>query len=547
MSNSIRPDKDDELIADLDADVERELAKATGDDSVEQLMEQAATPPMESTGASELSAGGDAPAPRADDTSKTDASEANSKRTSESGDVEFGLKRGRIARVQNDDVFVDLMGPDGKLQGVVPLKQFDRPPRIGSIMDFVLDRIDEAEGLVFLSREGAISVLAWDQLVRGTHVEARVVATNKGGLELEMAGSIRAFMPASQIDIRHVNELEPFVGQKLSAAVQEVDRRGKRVLLSRRRFLERQRAIKRETLLKELEVDQVREGTVTSVVPYGAFVDLGGIDGLIHISDMSYERVDKPQDVLAPDQHVTVKVLKIDQGGERIRLGLKQIEPDPWDGVTDRYKKGDQVSARIVRLADFGAFVELEAGIEALLPLSEMSWKRIGKPDHVGKVGDVLKLAILQIDPGKRRMSMSLKQVQGDPWQDAQEKYPKNALVEGTVVRTTEFGAFVEVETGLEGLAHISELADRHVKSCDEIVKVGQPYQFRVLDINLTERRLSLSIKAVAESIAEGRTATAPDSTQDHTARKATKRTRPLKGGMGQQGGMGLGLKDLKL
>ncbi|MAE62894.1 MAG: hypothetical protein CMJ18_01365 [Phycisphaeraceae bacterium] len=507
-----------EPVPDLDANLEQEIANALGDESIEDLIsgERKAAPAD--------GAAGDAP-------------------EQGEGHVEYELKRGRIASVQDEDVFVTLTGTDARLQGVVPLKQFDRPPRVGSIMDFVLDRIDEAEGLVHLSREGAISATAWTEMTRGTAVEARVVSTNKGGLELELAGRIRAFMPASQVDIRHVDDLESFVGQKLPATVQEIDRRSKRILLSRRQYLETQNRAKRELLMKELEPDQVRDGTVTSIVPYGAFVDLGGADGLVHISDMSYSRIENPSEVLRVGQNVSVKVLKIENEGERIRLGLKQVAPDPWESVAARYNVGDQISGRVVRTASFGAFIEVEPGIEALLPISEMSWKRIGKPDEVCRKDDVLKLSVLQVDPEKHRMSLSLKQVQDDPWRDASERYPAHSDVEGTVVRTTDFGAFVEIETGLEGLIHISQLADRRVNTVDEIVKVGDPTKCRVLEVNEKDRRMSLSIKAL----------TAPGQAEMEVERepppkhKGPKRTGPLQGGMGNQGGMGIGLKDLKL
>lgn len=517
-------------LPEVDAELQREIEAALGDQSMDALLadaERAMAPPPDDRpgGGSDDAEAGDEPRD-GDDT------------------VELELKRGRIARVDGDDVFIDLMGMDSKLQGVVPLKQFERSPRVGSIMDFVLERIDEAEGLVHLSREGAITVTAWDQLTRGTSVEARVVATNKGGLELEMAGGIRAFMPASQIDLQHVGELEPFIGERLSATVMEVNRRGKRVLLSRRRFLEKERARMREKLMRELEVDQVRDGTVTRVMDYGAFVDLGGADGLLHISDMSYGRVEKPEDLVHAGQQVSVKILKIEPEGPRIRLGLKQIAPDPWEGVDQRYAIGEQVGGRVVRLAPFGVFIEVEPGVEGLVPISELSWQRIANPAAVCKEGDVLKLSVLQVDAARKRMSLSLKQAQGDPWLDAGAKYATGMDVEGTVVRLMDFGAFIEIEKGLEGLVHISEMADRHVNRADEVVQVGDRKTFRVLGVNEAERKMSLSLKAMQKP-AEPTEPAAASSAQAR-ARSKRKPSNP-KGGMDKQGGMGIGLRDLKL
>ncbi|MEE9212456.1 MAG: S1 RNA-binding domain-containing protein, partial [Phycisphaeraceae bacterium] len=457
---------------ETDAQLEREIAEALGGQNVEQLMEQAA---------------------QVDD-SITHQAVADSH---EPKRFEHEIRRGRICAIQGDDVFVQLAGIDGKHQGVVPLGQFERQPRVGSIMDFVVERFDESEGLLILSREGAVSRATWEQLQRGAVVEARVTATNKGGLELELVGGIRAFMPASQIDLHHVDDLDQFIGQKLRGQVQEIDYRSKKIILSRRRHLEHERAAARRKLWAQLEVGQERQGIVSSVVDYGAFVDLGGVDGLAHVSDLSYSRVCKTSDVVRVGQHVKVKVLKIDAERQRVSLGLKQVEPDPWAGIENRIKVGDQVSARVTRTADFGAFVEIEPGVEGLLPVSEISWKRIHKPCEVVKPGDVLRMGVLSIDPAKRRIALSLKQAQGDPWIGAERKYAVNSLVQATVTGTSDFGAFVELEPGVEGLVHISELAPSRVNRVEDVVKIGDRKQFRVLMVDEEQRRVKLSLKAV--------------------------------------------------
>ena len=541
MSETTPKPPNTESVGNVDAEVDREIAAALGDQSIEQLMAAAETPEPPSRVGDEAKPAGDNADGAPDDKSTTGEAE-------DPEHVNLELKRGRISKVHGEDVFVDVAGIDGKLQGVVALRQFDRPPRVGSIMDFVLDRVDETEGLIHLSREGAVGAIAWDQMGKGTNVEARVTATNKGGLELELAGGIHGFMPASQVDIGHVDDLESFVGQKLTATIRELHRRSKRVVLSRRQYLEHQRERQREKLIKQLEVGQTCEGTVSRVVDFGAFIDLGGVDGMVHISDLSYSHVQNPADVVKPGEKVTVKVLKIDDGGKRIRLSLKQTTPDPWEAVAAKYHEGEEVTARIVRLADFGAFAEIEPGIDALLPVSEISWKRISKPSQVCHEGDMLKVKILHIDLERRRMSVSLKQAQGDPWSDAQSKYDRDTLVEATVVQTTDFGAFVEIETGLEGLVHISELADRHVQSVDEVLKVGDRKQFRVLSINPTDRKISLSLKAVDHPRTPPQERSAATARDDRSAKPKQKQHDPsLKGGMGKSGAMGTGLGDLKL
>jgi len=467
-------------------------------------------------------------------------------------EIHHEIRRGRISAIRGEDVFVEITG-EPKLQGVVPLPQFERTPRIGSIMDFVVDHVEEDQGLIYLSREGAISRATWDQLVKGTVVEARVTGTNKGGLELEMVGNIRAFMPASQIDLHHVGELEPFIGQKLEAVVQEIDRKGRKVLLSRRAHVEQMRKRNREKLLKELEVGQIREGTVSNVVDFGAFVDLGGIDGLVHVTDMAYEHVNKPSDVAKPGDKVKVKVLKLDLEKERIGLGMKQVEPDPWEQVEGAIKTGDTIEGKVVRTANFGAFVEVRPGVEALLPISEMSWKRVHKAEEVVSVGQTYRMAVLNIDPAKQRMTLSLKAAGEDPWIGAERKYAKDTQHEGKVVSVTDFGAFVELETGVEGLAHISELSEQRIGKVEDVLKVGDVKTFRIKDVDEENRKLSLSLKSPSAS-SGGRSSGGGKGEGDQAPSKlslpkSAKKAPPknLKSGLGSSGALGTGLGGLSL
>jgi len=482
--------------------------------------------------------------------------EGGGEQASGPGELHMEMRRGRITAIRGEDVFVQLMA-EQKYQGIVPLAQFERAPRIGSVMDFVVDHVKEDEGLIYLSREGAISRVAWEQLVPGTAVEARVVGTNKGGLELEMVGGIRAFMPLSQMDIAHVDDPQTFVGQKVSAVVREIDRKSKKVMLSRREYLERERARMKAELLQELRPGQLIQGKVANLVDFGAFIDLGGVDGLLHVTDMAWTHVDKPSDMLKKGQDVEVQVLKIDAKKERISLGLKQLQPDPWDLVQGTINPGDEVAGKVVRTAAFGAFVQVAEGVDALLPISELSWSRVANVESVVKTGDTIKVQVLDVDPKKKRMSVSLKAQQDDPWSapatgsgdDGGEgdspgggvKWEVNSWVDGKVTSTTDFGAFVELEEGVEGLVHISELSEARVNKVEDVLQVGVERKFRIKDVDTQKRKIGLSLRKPR-----------PERTdrveqRDNRGRIANKRKPPktLKSGLGEVGGLGLG--DLKL
>ena len=507
-------------------DLDAEVNAALGDQSVEQLMQQ--------------------------DEQKEQAQAAADE---EEEAVHHELRRGRISAIRGEDVFIDVTGETGKLQGVVPLVQFERAPRIGSIMDFVVDHIDETQGLMFLSREGVISRTTWDNLHKGSVVEARVTGHNKGGLELELVGRIRAFMPASQVDLHHIEDFEPFVGTKVEATVTEVDRKHKKVMLSRRAHIEHVRKASKDKLMQALEVGQVLDGKVSSVVDYGAFIDIGGVDGLCHVSDLSYQHVNKPADVVKVGDEVQCKVLKIDKEKGRIALGLKQVAPDPWDTATAGISAGSEVTGTVVRTASFGAFVSVGEGVEGLLPISEISWKRINRCEDVISVGQAIRLKVLSFEPKKKKMSLSLKQVAGDPWSDAVAKFAVDSWTTGKVVSVQEFGAFVELEEGVEGLAHISELGEGRVKLVTDVVNVGDEKNFRIKAIDTEKRKIALSLRKDSgpkgggggdRGGRDGRGGKEEVILFKTTAKKQSKDK--LKGGM-DLGGIGLGglkLDDLK-
>jgi small subunit ribosomal protein S1 len=340
---------------------------------------------------------------------------------------------------------------------------------------------------------------------------------------------MRGFMPAGQVDLYHVPDISIFLGQRVKAEVMQFDREGRNLVLSRRNILEREREEAKQKLLEELAEGQTRRGNVRTVMDYGAFVDLGGIDGLLHVSEMSFRRIKHPSEVVKQGDVVEVKILKIDKATGKLSLSLRQAMADPWANAGERYPVGSSVTGRVTKVESFGAFVEVEEGVEGLLPVSEMSWQRIRHPSDVVKVGDTIKLVVLSVDPVARRMSFSLKQAGPDPWSEVNDRYATDMIVPGKVTRTVDFGAFVELEPGLEGLVHISELATQRVRTPNDVVKIGQEVQVRILDIDKDNRRIALSIKGAQEAAAVRAAADAPAP----AATAQPKKKRPeLRGGL---------------
>jgi len=447
------------------------------------------------------------------------------------------LRRARVQQVSGDVVFVDL---GGKSPGMLPITEFDKGESVspGTVVEVFIERFDDRDGLFIVSKRKAQLESLWTSLQPGAVVEGRVTGMNKGGLEVDIQG-IRAFMPASQVDLVHVHDISMFLQQTIRAEVTEVNRGEQNVVLSRRKLLERERAAARDRLLAELAEGQIRQGTVRTLTPYGAFVDLGGVDGLLHVSDMSWSRVKDAGEVVQPGQQIEVKVLKIDREKERISLGLKQILANPWTGVAERYQPGQRVKGRVTRLAEFGAFVEVEPGLEGLIPLGEMSWgKRVRHPSDVVQEGHLVEVVVLHVDPEKHRLSLGMRQVQDNPWNGAALRYAPETIVTGKVTRLTEFGAFIEVEPGIEGLMHISQLADHHVKRVADVLRRGQEVRVRVLSIDPENQRLSLSLKGT--QVEEPQAAPETHLEKDKPP-KPKKRKRPLRGGLDHGSGVWLG------
>lgn len=452
-------------------------------------------------------------------------------KSSDAESVEPGAELvGTVTGVNDDDVFLQF---GVKTQGVMPRSHFGKkePVEVGRRVDCTVDKFDTSSGLLIVSRKGAAQRATWTNLVAGMMVEGRVTGVIKGGLEVDLKG-IRAFMPQSQVDIAMLKDISILLNQNVKCEVLEVDRRHKNVLISRRKVMEKEQAANREKLMGELAAGQLREGTVRSIMDFGAFVDLGGIDGLIHISDMSYGSVAKVSDVLKVGDKVKVMVLKIDTKRDRISLGLKQALPDPWANVPERYPVGTAMKVRAVRLADFGAFAELEAGVDGLIPISEMGWSRVRSASDVVHVGDMVDVVVIRVEMDKRRIALSMKQAQNDPWAGVLESFPAQSMVKGKVTRLADFGAFIEIAPGVEGLAHISELSEKRIKNCAEVVKPGQEVEARVLGVDKEQRRISLSLKPATTYTPESQDMAIASAQAAAAKPNKPARKKPLRGGL---------------
>lgn len=462
--------------------------------------------------------------------SSEDMAELTGSPPAERSDESPGATRvGKIVGIYEEDVFIDL---GGKTQAITSRSQFGKEEvlQVGRQVEVIIERYDEDSGCLLVSRDGVLREARWEALRNGAVVEGKVTGMNRGGLEVDLNG-IRAFMPASQVDVAHIKDISVFIGQKVRSVILEHSRKSRSVLLSRKKVQEKELAEQRETLMAELAVGQNRQGVVGNLTDFGAFVDLGGVDGLIHISDMSYGQVNAVSDVVKPGQSVEVKILKVDKQRGRISLGLKQIQPDPWDGVEQKYPLGSEVTARVLRLERFGAIVEVETGVEALIPMSEMSWSRVSRASDILEVGQMTTAQVIRVSGAERRLALSLKQVQADPWGDVLASFAKNTKHTGKVTKCETFGAFVQLVPGVEGLVHISELSSQRVKQCEDVVKPGDEVEVRVLDVDTDARRISLSIKAAVEGAvpASSGDSSAADQVQPKPKKK---RKKPLRGGL---------------
>ncbi len=457
--------------------------------------------------------------------------------TSGVGDANLrGTQAGTVTRVDlsKGEILVDL---GGKHQVVVPSKQFDPVPSEGEFVEIDIEGYDASDGIYKGHRKGAARKIgAWEELKVGQVVEATVTGMNKGGLECRVGQTaIRAFMPSGQVDVEFHKDLSVFLNEKVQARITKLDRADRNVVLSRRAVVEKERREARGKTLATLEEGAMMKGIVKTVKDFGAFVDLGGVDGLLHVTQLTHKRMANAGDFIKEGDEVEVRVDKIEKGGKggaKVALSLSHRPPNPWEQAETKYAVGTQVTGRVTRVENFGCFVELEEGIEALLPASEMGWSRIRHPSEVTNVGEQLRLMVIEIQPKARKMALSLKQSQGDPWSQAASKYTANSVHRGKVTRTADFGAFVELEPGVEGLIHISELANERVRRTEDIVQFGSEVNARVLEVDSEKRRLRLSLKQrdeAAERLSAAETAKR-EQTKQHREKRLSKK--PLKGGL---------------
>ena len=415
--------------------------------------------------------------------------------------AEGEVLQGKVLKVTAKDVIIDF---GYKSEGLVPIEQFTDAAgavtvHAGDVVDVMVDHGERPEGYVLLSHAKAARLRVWDnletafndQLIISGHVLGRV----KGGLSVDVG--IKAFMPGSQADPRPLHNLDGLIGQDIPVKIIKLNRRRGNVVVSRKLAIEQEVTERKVATLDHLQEGEVATGTVKNLTEYGAFVDLGGIDGLLHVTDMSYGRVGHPSEVVHVGDEITVKVLKFDRQKERVSLGLKQLEPDPWETVTERYPVNARIIGRVVNVTDYGAFVELEPGVEGLIHITEMTWsRRMKHPSKVVKPGDQVEAVVLDVHPRDRRISLGLKQLEPNPWTTIESRYSVGSVVEGRVRNMTDFGAFVEIEEGIDGLVHVSDLSwTKRVKHPSEVLKKGQVVQAVILNIDAKSHRLSLGIK----------------------------------------------------
>lgn len=467
-----------------------------------------------------IKSGGQAEAAEAIEETKQAAANADAGDGGEDfGDVDFGqileqheqqshhevsegeVVKGTVVKISGQDVIINV---GFKSEGIVKISEFKEGDQltinVGDEVDVLVKQLENNDGYVELSRADAVRMKTWDDIEKaareGTTIDGRVTDRIKGGLRVDIKG-IQAFLPGSQVDVRPVRNLDAFRNKEMEFLVLKVNKKRSNIVLSRKALLEAQNQGRKDTTLKNLEEGIIIEGQVKNITDYGIFIDLGGLDGLLHITDMSWGRIQNPTELFKVGENIQVKVLKFDRERERVSLGYKQLIPDPWATVTERYAIASRVSGKVVSLTDYGAFLELEPGVEGLVHVSEMSWsKRVKHPSKLLNVGQEVEAAVLEIDTNNRRISLGIKQIETNPWDTLQERYAIGTHVKGKVRNLTDFGAFVEIEEGIDGLVHVSDISwTKRIKHPSEALKKNQEVEAVITAIDSENRRLSLSIK----------------------------------------------------
>ncbi len=409
--------------------------------------------------------------------------------------------QGKIVDIRNDEVVIDI---GYKSEGIISVGEFNNIDEVdvGDIIDILLESVDEGGGGVVVSKRKADRIKGWERVVKtygeGDDVRGHVVKKIKGGLLVDIG--VPVFLPASQVSIRRTHDISDFIGKDVEARIIKIDHERMNIVISRRKLIEEQREEAKKSLLTEIKPGQIRVGVVKNIADFGAFVDLGGIDGLLHITDMSWSRLTHPSDLLKIDDEIEVMVLRVDLDRERIALGLKQKFPSPWETVELKYPVGSRVQGKVVNVMPYGAFVKLEDGIEGLVHISEMSWsKRINHPQEVVKVGDEVEVVVLDINRDKQEISLGMKQADGNPWDDVDQRFPPGTVVEGRVRNLTSYGAFVEIEDGIDGLLHVSDMSwTKKVANPSEVVQKGESVTSVVLSVHPDKKRIALGLKQLS-------------------------------------------------
>jgi len=412
------------------------------------------------------------------------------------------LIKGTVIGFAGDDVVVEV---GLKSEGLIPREEFSAMTdlKIGDEVDVLLESLEGDDGLIELSKRKADRQIAWQRIVDTTKeedvVEGTVMRKIKGGLLVDIG--VPVFLPASQVDIRRPHNLDEFIGRKVRAEILKIDTERRNIVISRRKLVEHERSAAKQNLMSNLTEGQVITGTVKNIADFGAFVDLGGIDGLLHITDMSWGRINHPSELLKIDDKVEVKVLNIDREKEKIALGLKQTESSPWEEIEGKFPVGARIKGEVVNIMSYGAFIRLDDGIEGLVHISEMSWtRRVNHPSEIVTAGEEIDVVVLEIDKNKQEISLGMKQIEVNPWELVSEKYPNGTIVTGTIRNLANYGAFVEIEPGIDGLLHISDMSwTKKVTHPNELYKKSDEVECVVLDVDRDKQRISLGIKQLSE------------------------------------------------
>ncbi|WP_320171993.1 30S ribosomal protein S1 [Maridesulfovibrio sp.] len=419
---------------------------------------------------------------------------------------EGSIVSGEVVKVDKDFVLIDV---NFKSEGQIAVSEFtdadgNLTVKVGDKVDVFVANKNESEGTIHLSRDKAKRMQLFDKLEEMQEqegvVEGRIVRRIKGGYTVDLGG-VEAFLPGSHVDLRPVPDMDALVDQTYEFKILKINRRRSNVIVSRRVLLEEQRNEMRSQLLGTLEEEQTVKGKVKNITEYGVFIDLGGLDGLLHITDMSWKRIKHPKEMVALGDELELKVLNFDKEGQKVSLGLKQLVPDPWEDISGKYPEGSKFTGKVTNLADYGAFVELEAGVEGLVHISEMSWTRkLRHPSQMVRVGDEVDVVVLGVDPDKKRISLGMKQVKPNPWDVVAEKFPEGTILEGQIKNITEFGVFIGIEDGIDGLIHVSDISwTRKVRHPSEVYSVGDTVQAKVLTVDKENEKFTLGVKQLSE------------------------------------------------